>query len=105
MLISIKHLQSLISVPSKSFNTFCRELSNGTWIKPLRQVLVSKVMGATLGKPGESLQLTGKVELFFYVQQPLYDLNRSSASCVFWKSQSLEWSTDGCEVIPSLGNF
>ena len=62
-------------------------------------------MGATLGKPGESLPLTDKVELFFNVDQYSYELNKSSASCVFWDTQSRSWSTDGCEIIPSRGNY
>lgn len=68
-------------------------------------MLVSKVMGATIGNPGKSLQLISKVDLFFSVSQFSFELNKSSASCVFWDTQSHGWSTDGCEVIPSRGNY
>ena len=55
---------------------------NGTTREPLKQVVVSNVFGASLGKPNEPVRfINGKVEMLLSNTLNLsrYDVNRESA--------------------------
>ena len=74
---------------------------------PLRQVLVSKVIGATIGQPDESIQLNGsKVEILLStLNLDHYEVNQSSAKCVYWDVSMQEWASDGCELVKITGKI
>lgn len=77
---------------------------NGT-TGPLRQILVSKVIGATLGNGSINLN-GGKVEILLStLNLDLYDVDRSSAKCAYWDVSKQDWSFDGCELVPTNGSI
>ena len=75
--------------------------------QPLRQVLVSKVVGSTIGQPNGSIHLKGdKVEILLStLNLDLYDVDELSAKCVYWDVSTQEWSTDGCELVSTNGKI
>jgi hypothetical protein len=68
---------------------------------------VSKVLGATLGQPNGSIQFVdGKVEILLStLNLDLYEVNETSATCVFWNTSTEDWSSDGCEVVVTNGEY
>ena len=92
------------------FSFVCRVISlleSGDVAPPLRQVLVSKVVGATLGQPNGSIHLNGtKVEIILStLNLDLYEVNQSSAICAYWNVSTQEWSFDGCELVGINGKI
>ena len=69
--------------------------------------MVSKVLGATLGQPNGSIQFVdGKVEILLStLNLDLYEVNETSATCVFWNTSTEDWSSDGCEVVVTNGEY
>ena len=80
---------------------------NQTALEPIGQVVVSKVLGATLGQPDESIHFVdGKVEILLStLNLDLYEVNETSATCVFWDPSTEDWSSDGCEVVVTNGDY
>ena len=76
-------------------------------VPPLRQVLVSRVIGATIGQSSGSIQLNGsKVEILLStLNLDRYEVNQSSATCVYWDVSIQEWSSDGCELLDTNGRI
>ncbi|XP_046446437.1 adhesion G protein-coupled receptor L3-like [Daphnia pulex] len=74
---------------------------NETTFEPIGQVVVSKVLGATLGQPNGSIHFVdGKVEILLStLNLDRYEVNKTTATCVFWDTLTQEWSSDGCEVV------
>lgn len=74
---------------------------NQTVPVPIRQVVVSKAMGATIGESNGSIQFVdGKVEILLStLNRNLYEVNATSATCAYWNASLQDWSFDGCEVI------
>jgi hypothetical protein len=68
---------------------------------------VSKVLGATLGQPNGTVHFVdGKVEILLSTLNPdLYEVNETSATCVYWDVLMEDWSSDGCEMVASNGPF
>lgn len=67
--------------------------------------MVSKVLGATLGQPNGSIHFVdGKVEILLStLNLDRYEVNKTTATCVFWDTLTQEWSSDGCEVVETNG--
>ncbi|XP_032778359.2 adhesion G protein-coupled receptor L3 [Daphnia magna] len=74
---------------------------NRTNSDPIKQVVVSKVMGATLGEPNGHIHFVdGKVEILLStLNLNLYEVDRTSARCAYWNVSTQDWSFDGCEVV------
>ena len=68
---------------------------------------MSKVLGATLGQPNGSIQFVdGKVEILLStLNLDLYEVDETSATCVFWDTSTEDWSSDGCEVLVTNGEY
>jgi hypothetical protein len=62
------------------------------------QFVNSKVISASLGKPGRHVELPEPVSVTF---KHLRTINVSSPECVYWDYLSNEWSKDGCRVVES----
>ena len=70
--------------------------------------MVSKVLGATLGQPNGSIQFDDGefVEILLStLNLDLYEVNETSATCVFWNTSTEDWSSDGCEVVVTNGEY
>ncbi|XP_057372837.1 adhesion G protein-coupled receptor L3-like isoform X2 [Daphnia carinata] len=74
---------------------------NQTALVPIRQVVVSRAIGATIGEPNGSIYFVdGKVEILLStLNRNLYEVNATSATCAYWNTSTQDWSFDGCEVI------
>ncbi|XP_046446417.1 adhesion G protein-coupled receptor L3-like [Daphnia pulex] len=69
--------------------------------KPVRQVLVSKVVGASLGQPnGSSIHLADDQAeiLLSTLNLDVYDVDEKSVRCAYWNVSTQDWSFDGCVV-------
>lgn len=80
---------------------------NRTNSDPIKQVVVSKVMGATLGEPNGHIHFVdGKVEILLStLNLNLYEVDRTSARCAYWNVSTQDWSFDGCEVVETNGKI
>ena len=89
------------------FNSLLFEENQTSSFEPIGQVLVSKVLGATLGQPNGSIQFVdGKVEILLStLNLDLYEVDETSATCVFWDTSTEDWSSDGCEVLVTNGEY
>jgi hypothetical protein len=79
-----------------------RQFSEAIESNPVRQVLVSKVVGASLGQPnGTSIHLTeNKAEILLNtLKLDVYDVDEKSVRCAYWNVSNQDWSFDGCEVV------
>ncbi|KAI9565575.1 hypothetical protein GHT06_009367 [Daphnia sinensis] len=74
---------------------------NPTNSEPIKQVVVSKVMGATLGEPNEHVHFfNGNVEILLStLNLNLYQVDPVSARCAYWNVSTQDWSFDGCQVV------
>ena len=82
-------------------------MENQTTPEPIGQVLVSKVLGATLGEPNGSIHFVkGKVEILLStLNLNQYEVNDTTATCVYWDTLTQEWSSEGCELVDTNGQF
>ena len=79
-----------------------RQLSETIESEPVKQVLVSKVVGASLGQPnGTTIHLTDdKAEILLNtLNLDVYDVDEMSVKCAYWNVSTQDWSFDGCEVV------
>lgn len=87
----------------------CRqwEEDENATVKPIRQAVVSRILGSTLGQSNQSVQfIEGKVEILLStVGLNRYDVNKSSAQCAYWNTSEKDWAFDGCEKIPTKGKL
>jgi len=82
-------------------------VENQTTPEPIGQVVVSKVLGATLGQPNGSVQfVNGMVEILLStLNLDRYEVNKATATCVYWDTLTQDWSTEGCEVVVTNGEY
>ena len=77
---------------------------DGTAPKPLEQVVVTNVLGASLCQQNGRAQLIDdKIEIFLSNKNGRYEADKSSAKCVYWDTATRDWSSDGCQVMPNNG--